>query len=181
MDGWIDVVCVLVSCLCLSWFCLSCSEKEEKEIKRSLGFVILRGENIISLTAEAPPPSGVRMCVLSICHTDRQDRQTDRHHTRGTDTHRRTHTHTHVSPRSLAVVQKKAGEGLVAGPGRGVAAGRGVPVAPMGGPAAGTYATMESLARMSYVAGGRRCWLMVSVVFVVVVVVWMPYIHTYTL
>eukprot|EP00922_Rhytidocystis_sp_ex-Travisia-forbesii_P025833 GHVS01037900.1.p2 GENE.GHVS01037900.1~~GHVS01037900.1.p2 ORF type:complete len:130 (+),score=14.27 GHVS01037900.1:57-446(+) len=33
---------------------------EEKEIKRTLGFLMLRGENIISLTAEAPPPNEPR-------------------------------------------------------------------------------------------------------------------------
>lgn len=33
---------------------------EEKEIKRSIGFVLIRGESIISITAEAPPAPEVK-------------------------------------------------------------------------------------------------------------------------
>jgi small nuclear ribonucleoprotein B and B' len=32
----------------------------EKEIKRSIGFLLIRGESIISITAEAPPAPQVR-------------------------------------------------------------------------------------------------------------------------
>eukprot|EP00918_Siedleckia_nematoides_P023043 GHVU01049585.1.p1 GENE.GHVU01049585.1~~GHVU01049585.1.p1 ORF type:complete len:172 (+),score=12.86 GHVU01049585.1:211-726(+) len=39
---------------------LSGSQDDEKEIKRTLGFVLVRGEGVISLTAEAPPPAEAR-------------------------------------------------------------------------------------------------------------------------
>lgn len=33
------------------------AEAQEKEVKRMIGMMILRGDNVLSLTAEAPPPS----------------------------------------------------------------------------------------------------------------------------
>lgn len=33
------------------------ADAQEKEVKRMIGMMILRGDNVLSLTAEAPPPS----------------------------------------------------------------------------------------------------------------------------
>merc|ERR1719491_1701404 len=37
---------------------------EEKEVKRTLGFVVLRGESIVTLMAEAPPPTGPKKAEM---------------------------------------------------------------------------------------------------------------------
>eukprot|EP00461_Guttulinopsis_vulgaris_P000509 UN00509 len=48
---------------------------EDKELKRHLGLVILRGENIISLTIDAPPLPKPKVPVLKLHHKGKGKQQ----------------------------------------------------------------------------------------------------------
>lgn len=42
--------------------------KEEKQEKRTMGLLLLRGETIVTMTLEGPPPTEVYICVVSLRH-----------------------------------------------------------------------------------------------------------------
>lgn len=39
-------------------------KKDEKEVKRTLGFVVLRGDSVVTMSAESPPPSGPKKAEI---------------------------------------------------------------------------------------------------------------------
>ena len=92
-----------------------------------LGLVLLRGENVVSLSVEGPPPKEVR---------------TTSHLNFGCDFGPSpVIALTHVIPSCVSVCVQKTGPAQAGGPGVGRAAGRGLPAAAQPTEAIGTQAS----------------------------------------